>query len=362
MTLLAALRRRAAPPRRPGRRRRRLPGRRTATAPRARGPDRLLRQHAGAARRRRRPADVPRAARPGAAHGARRPSTTRTCRSSSSSSELHPERDLGRNPLFQVIFQLRFRRRPAPCRGRRRSSELPRRAASIAKFDLRLDFVETADAGCGGSSSTAPICSTGRAIERLVGHLQTTLAAMARRPDGRIDDLPLVAPDEAPAAGELGARARAERGRRHHRPAFDEQVAGTPDASPVVVAARPELTYRELDAWPQPLARRARRRRGRRRRRRRRRRQPAHRHGRRHPRGRRGRRGVRPARPRLPGRASAGDARGRRRRGRRRRRSWRRACAPLAVNLTVVARPRRRARPPTSGAATAGARPTTPPT
>ena len=112
MVLLAAFQVLLAPllrPGRPGRRHRR----RQPHPRRARGPDRLLRQHAGAARRPRwRPA-FRRAARPRPRRGASTPTRTRTCRSSGWSRRCSPA---ATRPLAAVPGDVRAAERPLPAR------------------------------------------------------------------------------------------------------------------------------------------------------------------------------------------------------------------------------------------------------
>lgn len=75
--------------------------------------------------------------------------------------ELQTERDLARNPLFQVIMQLHtnpagYRQQAAPALA---VIEVER---TTVKFDLRVDFFNW-PTGCGARSNTAPTCSTARA-------------------------------------------------------------------------------------------------------------------------------------------------------------------------------------------------------
>ncbi|MCT7979017.1 non-ribosomal peptide synthetase [Laspinema olomoucense] len=118
--------------------------------------------------------------------------------------ELHPERSLNHNPLFQVAFALQN----APMQG----LELPGLTlspqpleAGTARFDLELHLWE--------QSSTNPMWVDSRegisgfviystdlfeesTIGRLVAHFQTLLEAIVANPDQRIGDLPLLSEAE----------------------------------------------------------------------------------------------------------------------------------------------------------------------
>ena len=158
--------------------------------------------------------------------------------------ELHPDRDLSRNPLFQVIFQLRSSPGGGPVPGGR-LHEVPVRRG-IAKFDLRVDLVETLDGLDGMVEYSTDLFDRPR-VERLVAHLQATLAAMARRPDDHIDDVPLVGRAEAHQLAEWGRVLEPSDVGLMLWPAFEAQVALTPDAVAVVSGAT-EMSYAELHA------------------------------------------------------------------------------------------------------------------
>ena len=131
------LRRRPRPLERDGRCGRRR-SHRLSRAPSRRGAHRLLRQHAGATRRPQRQPDVHRAAATGPI-GALDAYAHQDVPFERLVEELRPPRDLSRNPLVQVMFQL-FESAHDPTRLGARSgrSSCP---AGGALFDLRVDLV-----------------------------------------------------------------------------------------------------------------------------------------------------------------------------------------------------------------------------
>src|SRR4029077_5290858 len=104
--------------------------------------------------------------------------------------ELRPERDMSRNPLFQVMFALQNAPRPLP--------QLPGltiervdipTAASL--FDLSLYLRERNGKLIGFVEHNTDLfdCST---AERMIGHLQTLLGGIVTNPDQQISTLPLL--------------------------------------------------------------------------------------------------------------------------------------------------------------------------
>jgi aspartate racemase len=198
--------------------------------------------------------------------------------------ELEVQRDLSRNPLFQVVFVLQ--NTPMP------DVELPGLTVDIldaesgtAKFDLWLSLQE-GPAGLNGVLEYSTELFDAATIERLLGHLQTLLAAIVARPQARIAELPLLTEAERRQllvewnADQPGAR-RQEPGARSDvgdgwciYQLFEEQVARTPDAialvfdEPPTTDRRPpidtpslhhsvtlHITYHELNRRANQLAR-----------------------------------------------------------------------------------------------------------
>ncbi len=102
--------------------------------------------------------------------------------------ELHPERDLSRNPLFQVTFQL-F----ATSRGQDGAVKTPPVDVKrgTAPFDLSLSLWESS-AGLHGVLEYSTDLYDRARMERLVEHLQTLLAGMVAQPEARLSQLPVL--------------------------------------------------------------------------------------------------------------------------------------------------------------------------
>ena len=114
--------------------------------------------------------------------------------------ELDPDRDLGRNPLFQVAFALQN----APMQ----TLQLPgltleptRFESGSTRFDLEVHLWEPdhglgslwqSQEGLNGFISYSTDLFDRDRIERLIGHFQTLLEGIVANPDARLSDLPLL--------------------------------------------------------------------------------------------------------------------------------------------------------------------------
>lgn len=165
---------------------------------------------------------------------------------------MHPERDLSRNPLFQVMFALRneppYRLELAGLT--LRPIEVDRRAAQV---DLTLDMQETPE-GLRGSFEYATDLFDEPTIARMATHLRLLLEGMAVSPGRRVWDLPmLTAAERQQLVGEWNDTAVALPAKRCMHELVAEQVARTPDAI-ALVSSSLKLSYRELDRRANQLA------------------------------------------------------------------------------------------------------------
>ncbi|HEX3131568.1 MAG TPA: amino acid adenylation domain-containing protein [Thermoanaerobaculia bacterium] len=178
---------------------------------------------------------------------------------------LQPDRDLSRPPIFQVM--LAFQRAHLEDTGDLAAFALGVAGARIktgpldlesirlerhfSQLDLELMAAETSRGIELALTFNADLFEPETA-ERLLGHLETLLAAAAENPDCRIGELPLLTPAER---GQLLAlnRTAAPLPKRLVHELFEEQAARTPDAV-AVSDSKGILTYRELSALSDRMA------------------------------------------------------------------------------------------------------------
>jgi amino acid adenylation domain-containing protein len=168
--------------------------------------------------------------------------------------ELQPERDMSRNPLFQVMCVLQNQPWPEARMGDVELAALPVDSAT-AKFDLTLFWREEEGALAGMLEHNTDLFDDTTAW-RLYQSYEALLRAALDDPEGRIGALPLLGDAarhqillEWNDASAEGARA----GRCVHH-WVEEQAARTPGALAVIDGGR-MLTYAELDACANRLAR-----------------------------------------------------------------------------------------------------------
>jgi amino acid adenylation domain-containing protein len=171
--------------------------------------------------------------------------------------ELRPQRDLSRSPLFQVMLILQN----AP----QESLEIPgltlrplRTESGASKFDLTLSLTEGPQSLRGSLQYSSDLFD-GTTMLRLLERFQILLAGVVADPGQRLSELTLSSePERAQIAREWNDTAVAQRGPECLPQMFARQAAQTPDA-PAVVWGETVLSYAELDARSDRLARHLRR-------------------------------------------------------------------------------------------------------
>ncbi|HSF42282.1 MAG TPA: non-ribosomal peptide synthase/polyketide synthase [Thermoanaerobaculia bacterium] len=171
--------------------------------------------------------------------------------------ELQPERDMSRNPLFQVMCVLQNQPWPEAPMGEVRISSLPVDSGT-AKFDLTLFWREDSGVLSGLLEHNSDLFDDTTA-ERLYRHHEALLSAALDDPEARIGALPLfdaalrhqILREWNDASGAPGGEVWAGRPVHHQ---VEEQAARTPYALAVIDGDR-TLTYAELDARANRLAR-----------------------------------------------------------------------------------------------------------
>jgi len=167
--------------------------------------------------------------------------------------ELQPQRDLSRNPFFQVMFVLQNAPLP-PMRLSDLTVETLSLPVQTAKFDLTLLLWETAE-GVEGYFEYDRDLFEEATIRRLVSHLQRVLQAMVADPDQRISQVQLLSQAEREQilmSWNQTAVPYPQQSCTHQL--FEAQVASHPDAV-AVVCGQDRLTYRQLDCKANQLAR-----------------------------------------------------------------------------------------------------------
>ncbi|MGI5447870.1 amino acid adenylation domain-containing protein [Streptomyces sp. CA-243310] len=168
--------------------------------------------------------------------------------------ELRPERDLGRNPLFDVLFQLHPEQLGAlPLDGV--EVESLDTSNATAKFDLSLAMTEH-PGGLTGTVRYATDLFDRSTIERFGAHYLRLLAGAAETPDAPLSRLDVLSPQEhAALLGEGGDQTPGAARTLHAL--VEEQARLRPDA-PAVICGDRTTTYAELDAAANRLAHRLR--------------------------------------------------------------------------------------------------------
>ena len=164
--------------------------------------------------------------------------------------ELQSERDLSRNPLFQVLFSL------TP------STSLAQQGWDVADFevdsgaakvDLQLQLCDRSDGISARFTYNSDIFDAAT-IGRMARHFETLLEGVVANPDQRLSKLPLLDQEETYQILEEWNNTRTtypEDRSLHHL--LETQVERTPNATAVVLGDE-HLTYRELNRRANQLA------------------------------------------------------------------------------------------------------------
>ncbi|WPZ32677.1 non-ribosomal peptide synthase/polyketide synthase [Thalassobaculum sp. OXR-137] len=167
--------------------------------------------------------------------------------------EVHPERDLSRNPVFQVMLALQnMPLEPRRIEGLRFSPVHAERRAAL--FDLVLDIWDRPDGLQGVLEYSRDLFEPDTAA-RMMDSLATLLRAAARDPSIAIADLPLLEPDQEARILALSTGPTfAHPVDRSYAAAFEAQVAATPARIAAEAEGR-RIDYAELNGQANRLAR-----------------------------------------------------------------------------------------------------------
>ena len=164
--------------------------------------------------------------------------------------ELGSARDLSRNPLCQVAFQV-FSEMTTGAEPQPRDAEELNVNRGSALFDLSLAFWERADEFAGRLEFNTDLFDRETA-QRFTRHYQVMLTAALANPGNRVSCLPLLDPDEQRQLAAFNATDAPYPARCIHA-LFEEQCVRTPDAVAASFEGR-EMSYRELDEQANKLA------------------------------------------------------------------------------------------------------------
>ena len=169
---------------------------------------------------------------------------------------LKVERQLGRTPLFQVMLILQNVPAP-PAAAQDLSLEVLDVPTGTSKFDLSLTLVQAPEGLTGFFDYSTDLFETGT-IRRLAGHFQSLLEAVVSDPQRRVSELPLMdEPERRMVLVEWNRTNGVDEPAECLHRMFEAQAERTPDALAVVRGDR-KVSYRELDAAADVLARRLR--------------------------------------------------------------------------------------------------------
>jgi amino acid adenylation domain-containing protein len=165
--------------------------------------------------------------------------------------ELQPERDLSRNPIFQVLFAMEPPLPPIDPQWR-----LDQMDAELAtcKFDLYLELDERPGEGIIGRFVYNTDLFEGATIQRMIGHWETLLEGIVADPNTSVAELPLLtAGERADLQVEWEASRRDYPRRGLIQDFFEAQARRQPEATAIEFGQHC-LTYGALDASANQLA------------------------------------------------------------------------------------------------------------
>ncbi len=165
---------------------------------------------------------------------------------------LHPDRDLSRNPLFQVMLQL-SPQQPIELPGLEVAPFDFERGTS--QFDLSIHLFEVDDRLDGFIEYDTDLFDSGR-MERMAGHFETMLWGLAANPDLTVTEAPLLTDAErAQLLSDWNSTEASFPAESCIHELFENRVDLEPDAIALVFGTE-QLTYRALNERANRLAHR----------------------------------------------------------------------------------------------------------
>ena len=164
------------------------------------------------------------------------------------------ERDMSRNPLFQVLFSLENTPEVPELKlgGLRLQAEM--QVHATAQFDISFLLGETAS-GIRGTVEYNTDLYKGETIDRLIEHYVNLLGSVVAKPEDRIGSLAMLnAPEEEQLLKTFNATAADYPKDKTITELFEEQSAKSPEATAVVFEEE-QLSYKALNERSNQLAR-----------------------------------------------------------------------------------------------------------
>ena len=165
---------------------------------------------------------------------------------------VHPQRDLSRSPIFQVMFVLQNEPlNPLVMRGL--TARLIPIHSGTSKYDLTISLEEKAT-GLSGYVEFNTDLFDEATIDRLIGHYQTLLSTLGANPKEKVSRLTVLSEQERRELQTERTKTQTpfETEKCIHE-FFEEQVARTPKAIAVQFEDE-QATYEELNEWANELA------------------------------------------------------------------------------------------------------------
>ncbi|HEU5229033.1 MAG TPA: amino acid adenylation domain-containing protein, partial [Ktedonobacteraceae bacterium] len=165
--------------------------------------------------------------------------------------ELQPERNVGHNPLFQVMLALQNApAKPLALPGL--ELQLAFSQSETSKFDLSLELWESSEGLSGMMEYSTDLFNAGT-IRRMLNHYQQLLTAMVEQPGQRLSALSLLTEDEREQLRAWNATKAVYPQDFCLHILFEQQVAQSPDRIALIFEDR-QCTYSDLNARANQLA------------------------------------------------------------------------------------------------------------
>jgi amino acid adenylation domain-containing protein len=170
--------------------------------------------------------------------------------------ELQPERDLSRNPLFQVTFQL-FSALDLSEQAAETTEQTLQVERGTAIFDLAFTLWESPD-GLGGQVEYSTELFDAATIERMIERYERLLEGVVSDPSLRLSELPLLGADEREQLLVLWNQTQSavHQEQRCVHQLFEQQAEREPLATALVNARGEAVSYGELNRRANQLAHR----------------------------------------------------------------------------------------------------------